>query len=330
MMSPQFAKLLAAGRPEFNRRVAEARRRFPAFDTEAFGSFLQSAADSVVRTAAGHAPERAAAVAVAAYDAALELVAHGQAGIIAGRVWRELAPRYAALLAAHPVQVLGLLTNAALHLEKCAYARPAEWLSLMSGIAPHVVQLEHLAGTGQICAWRSGMAHFRKGALAAADALPEPLALALFGATAKPAPAWAALRDSLQRDPWWTPDAAARERVLSGVDIGAFTGFGGAFGQPPEVRPAAEGFWVRSGERYMLLVADAYGAVLHPASEDEYAHPGVPLAQAVISQSGQRLAINGRTVDLDLPADRLRIVCNEHTAAITSPYSHAIRVLPLR
>ena len=32
---------------------------------------------------------------------------------------------------------------------------------------------------------------------------------------------------------------------------------------------------------------------------------------------------------LDLPADGLHIVCNGHTVALTSPFTHTIRLLPL-
>lgn len=334
MMSPQFASLLASGRPEFNRRVAEARRRHPSFDTAAFGAFLQGPADQLVRAvsappAAGVA-ERLPAVAMAAFDVALELVAHGQGASVAARAWCELGPRYASLLCAQPAQVLGMLSNAALHIEKSGHARPGQWLSLMAELAPQVADVQQLSAVGQICAWRAGMAHFRQGAIAAAGQLPASLSLAAFGAAADaPAGAWPDMRAALLRDPWWAPDEATRQRAANGAEVGSFTGLGGAFPEPPDVRPAADGFWVRSGDRYALLVADACGAALHAATRDEYEHPQLPATRARVSQSGQRLTINGREITVALPADGLRIVCNEHTVAITSPYSHAVRVLPL-
>jgi len=330
MISAQFANLLASGRPEFNRRVAEARRRYPAFDVNAFGAFLSTSAAAVADVAALQAPERAGAIVMAAYDVALELVAHGQAGSVVEQVWRQLVPCHAALLGEQPAAVLGMLTNAALHLEKSRPARLPEWLALMAALAPQVADLRQLSTVGQICAWRAGMAHFRHGAITAADTLPEPLALAAFaGGASGAAPSWATLREALQADLWWTPDAAARERLATGIEIGAFTGFGGAFAQPPEVRPAADGFWVRSGARYSLLLADACGAMLHGAAEEEYAQAQAPTTDARISLSGQRLTIIDRAIMLDLPAEQLRVVCNAHSVAVTSPYSHAIRVLPL-
>jgi hypothetical protein len=233
------------------------------------------------------------------------------------------------LLAAQPGGLLGMLSNAALHLEKSAPARLPQWLALMIALAPRIEDMRQLTAIGQICAWRAGMAHFRRGAIAAADTLPQPLALEAFGGDGA-GTTWPALRDILQTDPWWAPDDAARQRLSSGIEIGGFTGFGGVFAQPPEVRPAAEGFWVRSGDRYALLVADACGAMLHAAAEEEYARPEAPATRARISLSGQRLTINDRTITLDLPAAQLRVVCNADSVALTSPYSHAIRVLPLR
>jgi hypothetical protein len=49
----------------------------------------------------------------------------------------------------------------------------------------------------------------------------------------------------------------------------------------------------------------------------------------VATLDGSQLVIGSRRVMLDLPAEQLAIVCNAHTAAITSPFTHAIRLLPL-
>ncbi|MYM27204.1 hypothetical protein GTP58_02575 [Duganella sp. CY15W] len=328
MISAQFAQLLMAGRAEFNRRVAEARRRHQGFDTDAFSAFLSSAADAVVCAVSERAPDRAGAAAVAVYDLALELAAHGHTGVLVRRVWSELAPCYAGLLGERPSAVLGMLTNAALHLQKRQGVRVEEWLDLMQQLAPQATDLQQLGAVGQICAWRAGMAHYRAGAIAAADNLPATLALAAFGANG--GTHWSALREVLLRDPWWTPNEAARQRLAAGIEIGSFAGFGGEFSEPPEVRPADLGFWVCSGERYFLLMADACGAILHPATEDEYAHPQPPATASHISISGQRLTLNGRLVELDLPGAQVKVVCNASAAAIVSPFSHAIRVLPLR
>ena len=177
MISPAFAAILASGRAQFNGRAAEAHRRFPALDMAAFGAFLQDGVDPLVQAVAATAPERAGGVTLAAYDMALELVGHGLAGPAAKNpflngVWRELAPALAPLLAVAPVDALGMLSNAAIHLAGVAGARPAQWQRELAALAPQVASVAQLRAVGQVLAWRAGVAHFRQGAIAAAGTLP--------------------------------------------------------------------------------------------------------------------------------------------------------------
>ena len=322
MISPAFAAILASGRAQFNGRAAEARRRFPALDMAAFGAFLHDGVDPLVAAVAAAAPERAGSVTLAAYDMALELVGHGLAGPAAknpflNTVWRELAPSFAPLLAAAPVEVLGMLSNAAIHLGAVAAARPAQWQRELAALAPQVATVAQLRAVGQVLAWRAGVAHFRQGALAAADTLPPALALAAFG---EPGAQWPQVRAQLLANPW--------RGNADGREFGSFTGLGGDFGTPPQVRATPDGFVVRSAERHYLLVADAYGAVLHGATAQEFelAQTGVP---ASVRLDGATVHVGARSIALDLPAGDIALAANAHTLAITSPWTHAIRLLPL-
>jgi len=322
MISPAFAAILASGRAQFNGRAAEARRRFPALDMAAFGAFLHDGVDPLVAAVAAAAPERAGSVTLAAYDVALELVGHGLAGPAAknpflNTVWRELAPSFAPLLAAAPVEVLGMLSNAAIHLGAVAAVRPAQWQRELAALAPQVATVAQLRAVGQVLAWRAGVAHFRQGALAAADTLPPALALAAFG---EPGAQWPQVHAQLMANPW--------RGNADGREFGSFTGLGGDFGTPPQVRATPDGFVVRSAERHYLLVADAYGAVLHGATAQEFelAQTGVP---ASVRLDGATVHVGARSIALDLPASNIAMVANAHTLAITSPWTHAIRLLPL-
>lgn len=323
MISPAFAAALAAGRGAFNQRVRDARRRYPALRTDVLRRFLEEEVDGVV---AAVDPARAGAVAAAALDAALELVGRSLVGPAArtgtpAAVWRTLLPRCAPLVGAHPEVVPAMLTNAAIHLNTLPGVRVAEWIALLAALAPRIATVDELRRAGQVAAWRAGAAHFRLGAIAAADALPEALALAAFGTDA--GDSWPALRERIADDPWWTADGAG---VAAGREVGGFTGFGGAFGAPPEVRAGADGFVVRAGERCHLLLADAYGAVLLGARPEDFdaAAPGgcdFAVAAGVLTVGARRIA-------LDLPADGLAVCASGATLAIASPYTHAIRVLP--
>jgi hypothetical protein len=329
-VSAALANVLSAGRPHFNKRVAETRHQFATFDAAAFAAFLRDGVDSIAKSIAAVAPERTAQVVLAVYDMALALVAQGLAGpnarsSVVDSVWILLAPHYARLVSDAPVEVLGALTNAAINMAKVPGARLAEWLKEMQRLAPHIDSVARLHAVGQIVAWRSGLAHFRDGAMDVADTLPEPLALLALHAEVG---TWPEVRQACRATPWWSPDAQRRKAVRDGVDVGAFTGFGGTFAHPPEVRATAQGFVTRSADRFQFLLADAFGAVLLPANEAEFSQAQTTDSQAEVKLAGARLMLSDRHVDIDLPAAGLSIASNAHAVAITSAYTHAIRVVP--
>lgn len=323
-LSPAFARVLAANRSGFNRRAAEARHRYGKFDTAAFGRFLQDAVDPLIVAISANAPARVEAVAAVAYDLAIELVGQRLAGpgaksAAVDRAWRELAPRYWRAIAEEPRPALGALTNAAFNVERCT--DPSSWIATLARVAPQVENLDQLRRVGQVAAWRCGLAHLREGALQVADELPEDLALAVIGETASP---WSEVRTRLRQDRWWSPVAAADRTV----EVGAFTGFGGTLPAPPEIRSLGDHVVIRSADRYAWLVADAFGAALQPATAAEFAQGRVDLAG--VQRQGARLDLDGRSVELDLPAEGLQVTCTPHSVAVASAFSFAIRVLPRR
>ncbi|MDR2209509.1 MAG: hypothetical protein LBE22_11125 [Azoarcus sp.] len=337
-VSDAFARILAAERARFNACAAEAARRTPGFDTGVFAAFLQSGVDGVVAAVADAVPERAATVAEAAYDVALSLVAQRLVGPqarsrLVERAWLESFPACARQIAEAPGEVLGALSNAALYMGSAPELRGGEWLGSLQTLAGGAETASQLLMLGKVLAWRAGAAHFRDGALAVASALPESLALAAVGAA--PGSSWVQVQAHLAADPWWSPewgeDGVPPQHKAQGKRIGDFSGFGGIFRQPPEIRANANGFWVKSGDRYSLLIADIRGAVLHRASREEYEQPPFPgTAQTLPRIRDNRIEMVYGDIELDLPAEGLALACNGHTAAVTSPYSYAIRVFPLQ
>lgn len=286
MISTAFAAALAARRTSYNERMRAARQRHPALAQDVFLSFLDS---HVGPLADAVAPQQVDAVVGVCYDAALELVGRALVGPAAassalGDAWREVLPRFASLLGEHPADVVGLVSNAALNLAAIPGARGAQWRAEMVAAAPLIGDLAQLRVAGQVGAWRAGAAHYRRGALQACAALPDALALALLHA-----PAGTRL-DALAPDPWWQGLDAYGQRER---DIGAFTGFGGQFATPPEVRSADDGFLVRAGERAFFLVADAYGAVLRPATLDEFAL--APVTSGDVCVNATTIAVTAST-----------------------------------
>lgn len=313
-VSPALAKVLAAGRPQFNARIAAARRARSGLDMDAVVWAIGERLDPVVIAVEAVAPERTGAVVEAGFDLILALA--GERRALIDRVWREVAVAYAAVVAERPFETLAMLTNAALTIDATPGARATDWLDRMIAIAP-MVTADTLAASGQFVAWRSGMAHFRDGALAAADRLPEPLALAAIGAEGP----WSDVRAALAANPWWTPDGNAAD----GIGFGGFTGFGGPFAEPPQVRAGAQGFLVRSGARTGLIVADAWGATLHSASAEEFDD-----ADTARSVGGSSIVAGDRAIAVDFPPEDLTAAVGAHSVAVASSYSHHVRIFPWR
>lgn len=333
-LSTALASALAAGRPQFNARVVEARRRYPGLDTAAFAAVLREDVDVIITAVARIAPDLAARAVSVLYDVALDLVGQGLLGqgmrsAALTRVWRGLIPRYARLVATDPLGVAGVISNAALNVEKTRGARLEAWVQSMTVLADRIESIRQLRASGALAAWCAGLAHLREAALRAADELPQSMALAIVGASANDR--WGDVCRRFLDDPWWSPQQSGASRVQRRVEVGGFVGLGGPFAEPPEVRAVPNAFFVRSADRCSLLIADAFGAVLHPATLDEFdrADPGASGGDMPRAR-GTKVMLGGGTVDLDLPKEGLAIACNEHTVAVTSPYTHVIRLLPRR
>lgn len=308
-LSPVLVRELAAARPRFNALVAAARRARSGFDTAALADAVSTRLDPLTVAVEAVAPDRTALVVDAGFALTVTLVDHALSGerrVLVDRAWREVAVPLAAVVAERPEPTLAMLTNAALTLAATPGARVDEWMTRMASVAS-LLDADTLAGAGQVVAWRAGMAHYRDGALAAADALPEALALAATGAEGS----WSEVRAALAADRWWTPEGSA-----AGTRFGGFTGYGGPFSAPPEVRAGAQGVFVRSGARTGLIVADAWGATLHPASEHEF--------------DAARPASRAPTTPPGLPADDLRAAITADTIVFASPLSHFVEVQPWR
>jgi len=327
MVSAAFGAALAAQRRELNALAAEARRSYAGFDQAAFTHFLVEAVDPLVQAVAARAPECIQGVVTAAYRMGLDMVGQRLAdgtprtsNLI--QAWATLMPHYASLVARAPEQMLGMLSNAVLHLDALPGVKGERWRRDMAALAPQVDSLEHLRVLGQVLAWRAGAAHFRQGAIAAADTLPEALGLAVFHAADYGS--WQQVRDSLLQDPWWRsatdPDAVTTHMA------GSFAGFGGPFIAPPRVVAAGACFLVRSGERDFVLHADAHGAVLLPAGAGEFDNAAVntPLPHAV---EGEELVVGRQRIAIALPAEGLALCATASTIALSSPYSHAIQLV---
>ena len=305
---PNFARLLAAGRGGFNARVAQMRSRVPTFDAEAFGGFLREGVAPLVETVATRMPDAADACALAAFDHALELVARklvgpGARNPLVARTWSQLLPALAAHVAPAPVPMIAALTHAAMNLDRVAEDRAIRWIDQMKRLGPRAASRDELLALGQVLAWTAGLSHFREGALEKLATLTPTLACAAMGAPSSLTKE--AMCARLRTDRWWSPDEGITHQAARGFELGAFSGFGGAFPEPPQVRAAGEDFVVRSGDRHFWLLADVHGWSLHPATPSDFDQSPDP------GQGGDA-----------------RLTTSTVSQVIATPLSHRLRVMP--
>ena len=320
-----LAEILRASRGELNARFAMARRRLPALDGAAFGQFLVDAVGPLCDAV----PSRdVAAVAHAAYDVALELCGQRLAGAGArdgrvGAAWSALLVPAAAHIAAAPEATLSAAANALVQLAAAPGARPEAWAEVMGTIAPRAASIEEWLTAGQVAAWRAGLAHYRAGALEAADRLPPALALELVGAGG----AWADVRARLRADPWHDPARPwSGARVVARV--GAFRGFGGLFPVPPSVAGGGECFLVESDGDAWILFADACGATFHRAGEEDLRAAAAGGARAP-GWRGHRIEVGGQAIDLPVRGEVTSAALAASTLALTTSHSHSVLLVAL-
>ena len=330
MISPALASVLRSGRAELNARFTAARHLYPQLDGEAFMQFLQTAVDELAQATERVRADRLGDVVMAAYDAALELAGQNLAGPGSRQpaieeTWRRVLPKAAPLVANEPARVLAAVCNAIHQLASTPGARPAQWIEIMETLTPECADVETFLKLGQVVGWRAGLAHFRKAALTAADALAEALALAAVGAKSKTS--WPVEREKLLRNPWHDPsdrqDNSTGLRVVA--QVGAFRGFGGLLVEPPVVVAADEHFLVRSGGDCWLLTADLFGATFHRAAPSEYdeakrQHSLPP----TLKLNGARIILDGQPFEFPALGEFTSVAANVTTLAMTGRFTHSV------
>jgi hypothetical protein len=325
-ISPALAGVLQTGRSYFNARVAEYSRTQTGFDTGALQGYIAGPLDRLARLAAERDPARLNALVAAAFDAQLTLQARGKADLpVVLTIWNEVLPACLPVAMLRPRETIAALINAGLNLLATDNVRVAAWAQMLCRLGGRCSDLDTLRMLGQVLAWRCGAAHFRASALDVLDRLPSGLArdaLAVGGDDD-----WPALLGRMRQDPWFDPAQGAATGLRVTHTVGGFAGFGGPFSCPPEVRVYGDGFVVRCRERHWYLSADVFGAVLHAGSAEEFA-AGIVASGALVWRDNT-LNLGDQSCVLDLPVEGRQIACAPRTAAVTSRFSHTIRLFAL-
>jgi hypothetical protein len=329
-VSAPFGEVLAQRRPEFNARALTMKSRVQGFNGGAFAVFLEQCIDPLIVEIAKLDRDRVAQCVDAAYDIGLELMAHGLGSVspkakAIEKMWQMIIPSFAKVIAQDPFECLGMMTNACINMEANRDLRLNDWLLSLGFAANNVATTAQLQAVLKLTAWRAGAAHFRLGALAAGATLPAQIACACLGQ--KRDMAWSDFQANFEKDPWWSPDERARTANFC-LSVGAFAGFGGRFSAPPIVKACPAGFYVASGPQYYLLIADVYGATFHAVPQDVFTHQRDIEIINPPRLNGSELTTADRKIDVDLPKSGLALSANQHTIAVTSPFSHMIKLYP--
>jgi hypothetical protein len=332
MLSQPLSDVLRSGRADFNAQFAQAKRQLPELDAQAFAAFLHTTVDAWVTATSSVRPDRVPAVVLAAYEIGLELCGLGLAGPTARSPelelgLRKLLPALASTVAEDPLAALTAIANALHQLGSTPTARRDEWVDRMLELGPRSTSVGELLRVGQVLAWRSGLAHYRYGALAVAATLPEPLALASVGAPANAR--FSDVSTELGRDPWLVPGAPAAETRVVHV-VGAFRGLSGSFARPPRLAWSGNELLCLSHGEAWVLAADAFGATFHRAGDDEIARarPQTALPSDIGLGDGF-VTHRGKRFDLPIPGKIVSTIATERTLGLTTSLSHAVVLFAL-
>lgn len=272
-----LAELLNLQRDTFNARFALARSRWRALSPREWKEVLAESVAPLVFEAQQTNPDRAHAVAEAAYEAALELLAREQLGPRAtgamAVLWRGVLPQVVGIVASEPSRVLNRACNALLEMQQ--HRLEAAWVgrlrSLASSAAFAGCDAEQFERSLLVLAWRCGLAHARIAALKYLREMPFELARALIGAPDADEESWPSLLGRLEREPFFNPSQAQPSASLGEpslkivAQLGDWEAWGGAMAGPPRVLRRNLALWAWSGQAWWRLHADAFGATLSPA-----------------------------------------------------------------
>jgi hypothetical protein len=338
MIKGAFAQALKNNRDKLNTKFAYARHAYPSLDGEAFKEHLQALVAPIIEAVDRVAPDGVEHCLLALYDFSLDLIGKGMLGAETRypalmRGWHQLFAQFPHLLAADPATFAGAVSNALYNLSINQNTRPDFWINEMLRIGNACTGVQAFLEVGKIVAWRSGMAHYRDGALDSCLAIDPQLALEALCIREGEKASIEVIVEKLRRDPWLSPWVAASEaqnnkRLKIASVVGAFRGFGGLFISPPEVMLSDGDFYVFDNDNCWLMTADLFGATLHRygakiPNPDKWNQSGFTFDKGGMVKTGsQQLTFP----ELQMPSS---FAANENTLAVTVPISFGVYLVAL-
>lgn len=251
-------------RDALNARFRAARLGAPHLSGDEVLAHVGGPVVDLLERVAGHDPAACAAVLEEVFEVSLELFARrllGGPGVspVVARVFADVLPAGAALLAREPGRLVGPLCNAALALGRERAGVAEAWLDRMTAVAPACGGAAEWLGAGRVLAWRGGLAQHRGPALEALAFASAGVVAALSGDDGVSPRALAEAR----ADPWVNPFSGSRaEALVLAQRTGGHRAFGGSFVGLPRVARQGGRLFAQAGADVFALHADCFGASL--------------------------------------------------------------------
>ena len=332
-LSPPLAAALERGRERYNALVGERVASGQRFDAAALAGHLREVVGPVIDSVYRADPGSVDPVTEVLFRLTLDLIARDLVGagtrypgIAEG--WRTILPAAAPLLVRASQHLAGSLANAVYNVSVATGAVPSRWIDEMAALAPHCGEVTEFLDMGKIAAWRSGLAHYRQGALEACRSLSPDLAALALGVEGGIA-SFTTMIERLEADPWIAPAAAARESIdapkLRVVAVtGAFAGWGGPFRIPPKVYLRDGQLVAKDDKGAWLLAADRFGATWHRTEMENLLVQRFERGE--IGRSGDA-SIGGLRASFPALGNPASQAFDGTTLAVTLPLSHRVWLL---
>lgn len=315
MVPPEMELWLRARRDTLNARYEQVRRNWPGLDADALLRHTALWLPPLLTGRAGDPPTSQAqlwALLDALQEALLLHSARGNLGNSPGL--RLLYERGFVALRPWLLQQPSLVSRLATAVEKLGEERGLRWaerLPQLAGALGARAPAPQLLDAGALLAWRLGEARLRQAVLLKAQILPMAALSAALAVSLAQAPEALA---ALDRDAWHVPGTATPQGWHALPPAGAFSGFGGAFDQPPVVLAGGtkHQLRVRVGGRHFAVFCDVFGSTAVPCAD-----PGWPACTEL------RLVVPGHEPRLEaLTAAATGLAMVDGILAVTVADSH--------
>jgi hypothetical protein len=338
-MNPIFLDVVKSNREKLNTKFAYARHAYPQIDGGVFLEQFKNLVEPLVETVSRIAADRVEEVVITFYDFLLDLIGKGLLGtetrypaLLKG--WTQLFASLPNLLIQEPGLFAGSISNALYNLSINQGTRPTYWIDEMIRVGKSCQAIDQLLEVGKVVAWRSGMAHYRDGALETCMNLEPKLARAALCIAETSDIPIDFIVTKLKQDPWLAPWSASqnetREKQLKIASVvGAFRGYGGLFISPPEVLSSAGDFYVFDNENCWMMTADLFGATLHRLGANLPDEDKGVSSDFTIDKKGRVYKSKTHEAFPEL-ASSTSFAANDSTLAVTLPHSYGIYLVAMK